>query len=196
MSIRNWFSRVTGLFQRRNNTSLDPQTYFLRILEDVQIEAQDEFDRNFERKAFFNEAWPETKWQNQNGSLLMRSGHLRSSINSSIQGDGIVFTSNLPYASIHNEGGKIQVTAQMKKFFWAKYYETKGNTASATSWNTQLAGQTAIWKAMALKSLGSHIKIEQRQFIGDHPMVDEFIKEIVDENMQQLEQDIANLFNR
>lgn len=170
--------------------------YFQQILIDVQTEAEDEFDRNFERKAFFDEAWPETKWQNQNGSLLMRSGHLRSSINSTIQGDGIVFTSNLPYASIHNEGGKIQVTQQMKKFFWAKHYETRGNTESATSWNTQLASQTAIWKAMALKPVDSTIEIEQRQFIGDHPMVDHFVKEVVDENMKQLEQDIANLFNR
>ena len=168
--------------------------YFQQILQDVQIEATDEFDKNFERKAFFDEQWNETKWQNQNGSLMMRSGNLRSSINSTIQGDGIVFTSNLPYASIHNEGGSIPVTAKMKKYFWAKYYENKTSVDMPNAWNTQIAGQAAIWKAMALKPIGSKIEIPQRQFIGDHPQVDDFIKDVVDENFQEIERDLFNLF--
>lgn len=168
--------------------------YFSQIIENVHIESADVFDRNFERKAFFDDMWPETRIQNQNGSLLLRSGQLRSSINSTIQGDGIVFTSNLPYASIHNEGGEIAVTPQMQKFFWAKYYENKTQADRPNAWNTQIANQAATWKAMALQPVGKKMKIEQRQFIGDHPYIDEIVKENTDEVMQQLEQDILNLF--
>ena len=38
--------------------------------------------------------------------------------------DGVRFSSYVPYAAIHNEGGKITVTGKMKKFFWAKFKET------------------------------------------------------------------------
>lgn len=168
--------------------------YFQQLLQDIQVETTEEFDRNFERKAFFDDMWPETRIQNQNGSLLLRSGQLRSSINSSIQGDGIVFTSNLPYASIHNEGGEIKVTPQMKKFFWAKYYESKTQADRPNAWNTQIASQAATWKAMALQPVGKRIKIEQRQFIGDHPYIDDIVKENADEVIQQIEQDILNQF--
>ncbi|MDK7376141.1 phage virion morphogenesis protein [Weeksella virosa] len=160
------------------------------------MESEREFDENFERKAFFDQAWPETKWQNRNGSLMMRTGQLRGSINSTIQGDGIVFTSSEAYASIHNEGGKIPVTATMKKFFWRQYYENRTSNTQSTAWNAHAAEQASIWKAMALKPVGSIINMPKRQFIGDHPQVDELIIDAVDNIMQEVEEDITNLFNQ
>lgn len=35
----------------------DIQKIIRNILNDVRVELSDEFDRNFERQAFFNEAW-------------------------------------------------------------------------------------------------------------------------------------------
>jgi len=35
----------------------------------------------------------------------------------------------VPYAQIHNEGGKIAVTPKMRKYFWAKYYENANRAA-------------------------------------------------------------------
>ncbi|WP_318546328.1 phage virion morphogenesis protein [Flavobacterium columnare] len=84
------------------------------------------FDRNFERKAFFNQKWPTTSMRNRRGSLMMRTGALRRSIRSNVQGSQIVWKSSLPYAAIHNEGGEIIVTEKMKKFFWAMYYKSSG----------------------------------------------------------------------
>jgi phage gpG-like protein len=50
----------------------------------------------------------------------------------------IVISANSPYAAIHQFGGTIRptipITSKMRKFFWARYYET---------------GQEN-WKAMAL----------------------------------------------
>lgn len=79
------------------------------------------------------------------------------------------------YAQIHNEGGEITVTEQMKAFFWAKYYETisKQNTNRRgeirnTKKNQELSEDATFWKNLALKPVGSKIFIPKRQFIGEN----------------------------
>lgn len=158
---------------------MDLQVFLQNILNDLRIDLKDEFDQNFQRKAFFDQAWPKTKMYNSRGSLMMRSGNLRSSIQARIEGEKLVFSSSQPYASIHNEGGEITVTAKMKKYFWAKYLEAGKQGIEADQ-----------WKAMALKKLGSKIKIEQRRFIGDHPEVYNSVKRAVDANLDDLNQTI------
>lgn len=110
--------------------------------------------------------------------LMMRSGKLRRSIKSRVQGDSIVFTSNMPYASLHNEGGEIKVTPQMKKYFWAMYYKS-------SSGGKRITQQAKQFKAIALKKAGSTITIEQRQFIGEHPQVIKAIEKIVSRNFSE-----------
>ncbi len=60
-------------------------TFFKAFVKDVKTELADEFDRNFERKAFFNESWPGTGIPNSKGSLMVRTGAMRRSIKSSIK---------------------------------------------------------------------------------------------------------------
>ena len=50
------------------------------IVEDVAVDLTQAFDRNFERKAFFDRSWKGTNHPNSRGSLLLRSGRLRKSI--------------------------------------------------------------------------------------------------------------------
>ena len=35
-----------------------------KILNDLRVELSDEFDRNFQRKAFFDQSWPPRKMRN------------------------------------------------------------------------------------------------------------------------------------
>ena len=170
------------------------ESFLQNILKDLRVELTDEFDRNFERKAFFDQAWPSTKYSPTRGSLLMRSGDLRGSIKSQVQGDSIHFTSSLPYATAHNEGATLAVTANMKKYFWAMYYrasgavtKTKGGKASTSQRNVRLTAEAAFFKSLALMKLGSKINIPQRQFIGHHPQVDAAVKQVVDENVKDLD---------
>ncbi|MGL4346488.1 MAG: hypothetical protein ACRCR9_00160 [Chitinophagaceae bacterium] len=67
----------------------------------MKTELDEEFDRNFEKKGFFS-----TKWQKSKAV----GGTLRKSIQSQINGNTITYTSSVPYANIHSNGGKIQVT--------------------------------------------------------------------------------------
>jgi len=164
------------------------------IVEDVAVDLTQEFDRNFERKAFFNKKWEETNYSNSRGSLLERSGKLRRSINKSNSGNSIRWRSSLPYAGIHNEGGEIEVTAKMKSYFWAMFYKANGavsysikkKAANNTQRNRKLSGEAAKWKAMALMKVGTIMTITQRQFIGWHPQVDRRIQLVVNHNMEQV----------
>jgi phage gpG-like protein len=151
------------------------QQLFNQLLKDIQIELDDEFDRNFERKAFFTTGWkPAIK--NSTGSLLLRTGALRSSLfPSRISGLSIKWTSSLAYADIHNCGGTITVTPKMKGFFWYRFRMATGGN------DKNLNAEALFWRAMALKPVGSVIIIPKRQFIGDHPVVHQSIRNVSDD---------------
>ncbi len=117
---------------------------------------------------------------------MLRSGKLRRSIRSKLTHNSIIFSSSMPYAAIHNEGGKIVVTEKMKRYFWAMYYKctnavklTKTGKASNNQRTRRLTEEAKQWRAMALKKTGSKIKIPKRQFIGHHPDVDRFGKRFI-----------------
>jgi phage gpG-like protein len=179
------------------------QDFIKNILSDLRVDLNDEFDRNFERKAFFDKSWNETSIPNKRGSLMMRTGKLRRSIKSRESKNELTWSSSLPYASLQNEGGEIVVTEKMKRFFWAMFYKsngavtkTKKGDARNNDRNKKLTAEAAIWKALALQKVGAKMKIKQRQFIGDHPQVRQRIEHVVDLNMKELEKEIFNKLKR
>lgn len=160
---------------------------FRKLMNNIKNDVFIEFDRNFERKAFFNTAWKSAK-RNTIGSLLNRTSALRKSMRAEISGNNINFTSSEPYANIHNSGGQITITAKMRKFFWYKYKIATGSMQTTNKGrlrnnarNRTLSSDAEFWKAMALKPVGSVIVIPKRQFIGDHPQVRSIVKERVDD---------------
>lgn len=165
----------------------------VRIFRDIEVELLDEFDQNFERHAFFSEAWQRRKSPIRPGrAILVDTGGLRSSIKSEIRENSIVFKSDLPYSAIHNEGGEIEVTAKMKKFFWHKYYESRGSfgrrkdgTLRKDKRTVQLSTEAEFWRLMALMKVGSAIKIPRRQFIGASPEVEKTVREIIEDNLNE-----------
>jgi len=156
------------------------KNFYKQILDDVAIELTDEFDKNFERKAFFDKAWRQTKLINRRGSLMMRTAQLRRSIQMRQGSQSISWRSSRIDASMHNEGGEITVTAKMKKYFWAMYMR-EGKTGI----------EAEQFKAMALKKVGSKMEITQRQFIGDHPEVRRAIERCVEHTFQEIEEYIT-----
>lgn len=144
--------------------AIDPQKLKKTLLSDIKVELTEEFDLNFERKAFFSDKWKPRSFPARRGSLLAVSNKLRGGIKSEVIENGVRFSSSVPYASAHNEGARITVTPKMKKYFWRQYITTKEE----------------VWKFMALKKVGSTIELPQRQFIGDGPdtarLIDTVIK--------------------
>ena len=171
----------------------DIQKIIRNILNDVRVELSDEFDRNFERQAFFNEAWQRRSSPTRpGGSILIDTGKLRQSISSRTTDSSITFCSTLPYAAIHNDGGEIKVTARMKRFFWHKYNEATGSFGRKKNGErrndkrtVQLSTEAEFWKHMALMKEGKSIKIPRRRFLGASPEVEQAVKDIIEENLTE-----------
>lgn len=174
------------------------QQVIRNILKDIKVELGDEFDRNFERQGFFSEKWQRRKSPTRpGGAILVDTGKLRRSIKSSSTSDSIVFSSDLPYASIHNEGGEIKVTHKMKAYFWHKYYEATGSfgrkkngEARKDKRTVQLSTEAGFWKLLALMKEGSSIKIPKRQFLGASPEVERAVRDIIEENLGEYFNDV------
>lgn len=164
-----------------------------RILTDIRVEMSDEFDRNFERQAFFSKAWQRRRSpQRPGGSILIDTGRLRGSIQSRTTENSITFYTNEPHAAIHNEGGEIVVTERMKRFFWWKYYSAVGSFGrkkDGSSRNNrrtvQLTDEAEFWRHMALMKVGKTIRIPRRQFLGSSPEVEKTLREIIEENLTE-----------
>lgn len=134
-------------------------------------------------------------------AILMGRGTLRNSITGTSNKNRAIVSSKLPYAAIHNDGGTINITPKMRRFFWAMYYKTmKGATSNAkTSLKTKkttyasssllkaskLYQDALPWKLLAMHK-GNTLKIPQRQFMYHSTelnskidrYIDKFIKSI------------------
>lgn len=139
------------------------------ILDDMRVELSDEFDKNFERKAFFTDKWKARKDPKANGSLLVVSGRMRRSIKGSVEGDGVRFTSDTSYATVHNEGGSGFVTVRQHQ---RKHYKTG--------------------KVYIVRSYQRRVNIPQRQFVGDGQRTQEIIRGVIDDNVKQFNASLSN----
>ena len=185
------------------------QSIIARILKDIQVEMSDEFDQNFEREAFFSEAWQRRKSPTRpGGHILVDTGRLRKSIRSEVSDNSIRFFTDLPYAEIHNEGGEIVVTEKMKRYFRHKFYDSIGGFVRKSTnrsprplsdggfyaWTStmQLSEEAEFWRFMALKKAGTTIKIPRRRFLGTSPEVEQAVRTIIEENLSGYIEDAIN----
>lgn len=174
-------------------TNKDVQKIIRNILNDIRVDMTDEFDRNFERQAFFSEAWQRRKSPTRpGGSILIDTGRLRQSIQSRTTENSIIFFTTEPYAAIHNDGGEIKVTAKMKRFFWYKYYSATGSFGRKKNGErrndkrtVQLSTEAEFWKFMALMKVGKSIRIPRRRFLGTSPEVEQTVRDIIEENITE-----------
>lgn len=120
----------------------------------IGVEALAAVHDNFQREAFLGDTQSDLWAKRRNpldqaAPILRRRGHLYDSITFRVQGDTVFLYVNLlqvPYAKIHNEGGKIPVTPKMRKYFWRQFKST----------------QEPFWSYMARASV---ITIPARKFL-------------------------------
>lgn len=177
--------------------------------------AKDHYQDNFRKSGFVNNGlrpWKKAKrlslggkdTASQYGTLLSSRNHMFSSIKY-MPGDYRVKVSDeLIYAPVHNWGGTVHptITAQMRRFAWAKYYQASGKAKKAATGkrkgkkkgsavnNKPQENQEALkWKRLALtKKKKLRIKIPQRQFIGES-------RELSEKIDRKMENEIRNILN-
>lgn len=165
-----------------NNTVPD----FLAMAKDLTANAQRYagsesvkfFKESFVKQGFTDssfKAWPKTTNPMAGKRTMYGKGILMQSVRKVEQNkQRIVVESDTDYSEIQNNGGTITVTAQMKRFFWAKYYELSGKVkktstgkVSRSKSNVKSSAKAEFCKRMALMKVGTKIKIPQRQFMGN-----------------------------
>lgn len=139
---------------------IDGEQLKRNILSDMRVELSEEFDKNFERKAFFSEKWKPRANPNYKGSLLIVTGTMRRSIKAQVKGNGVRFSSAVPYAAIHNEGGKGTKTVRQhtRTSRKGKQYTVRAHTRKFT--------------------------MPKRQFVGDGKRTQEIIRGVIADNLK------------
>ncbi len=138
-----------------------------KVVPDLVAETVVEYSKNrFTYKDWDGQRWKPVKHPVKKGSLLLRSSKLMNTIRPVIVNPKRVRiragSRKVPYAKAHNEGAilKPRVTPKMKKFAWAKYYQTKDPK----------------WKGLALtKKTRLTIVIPKRQFLGKSNRLNQII---------------------
>lgn len=158
------------------------------ILQDMRVKLADEFDRNFQRKAFFDRPWaPRQPRPKERGSLLLVSGKLRRSLKSHIRDTSVVFTSAMPYAAAHNEGvdGMLHVKAHRRRSYQA---------------TRLIRGKRGLRRARV--TISAHLvrdhymqqNLPARPFIGWHPRLGDYIRSIVKSQLESWMAEIKQEF--
>jgi phage gpG-like protein len=151
----------------------------------------------FFKQGFRNGGFTDTsliKWQKgykSAGATLVKGGHLRDSIQIISLSPQMVRVGSIGirYAKLHNEGGIMPLSAQQKKYFWAKYYELVGkNKTSKGNSRTGSAADLRSSQAMAYKrmALAKTLKFPKRQFIGESVELGNRIAKSVSNRFQTL----------
>jgi phage gpG-like protein len=151
---------------------LDGEQLKRNILSDMRVKLTEEFDKNFERKAFFTDKWKKRANPNAKGTLLMVTGTMRRSIKSEVRGNGVRFSSAVPYASIHNEGGTgtKPVKAHIRRGKKGKTHQVKAHMR--------------------------RFKMPQRQFIGDGKRTQEIIKGVISDNLKDFNVQLTRVLKK
>lgn len=172
---------------------------FKNIINDVSVELKRQIINNFKKESFYGQKWKSREPPAKHNILNKRGGTgLMGSIQVVPTGTSVRVSSNLPYAAIHNEGGKITVTAAMKKYFWAMHLKAKGGSEKYMRGKKKVAlsKEAENWKYMALMKVGSTITIPKRQFVGEHSEVKRMIEEVMNDNLKDVENYIKSKLKR
>lgn len=150
---------------------------------------------SFFKASFTNQGFTDgglVKWKQRNGGprnkgrgVLIDKGVLKRAVRikrADVKQAVIGVDAAVKYADIHNNGGEIQVTVKMRRFFWAMYYKHGGSHE-----DTKKDEVAQFWLRMALKK-DNTIKIPKRQFIGDSAT-------LTNKVTVYLEKEINKLFN-
>lgn len=152
------------------------QQFTDKTLKDIEVKATELFDRNFEQQGFFGTKWKDRKNGNNGRAILMGVGRLRRGLKSPTRNaNTIVWQFDAPYAKIHNQGGTISATQNVRSF-----------------------SRTINGKVQKVKAFSRtvNIKIPQRQFIGDNPQLRQAIELIVNRNAKKMIQDITDKYKK
>lgn len=156
---------------------------------------------NFRKSGYMSQKWEEPyrrklSFSGARGSylpLLSGTNHLMDSTDYEPGVGKVRIFNPVPYAEYHNDGATITVTAQMKRYFWARHIEARGGIKKLKSGKLSrnkksqaMSREAEFWRNMALKKVGSKIKIPKRKFFGIDPKLREEISNLINNELKRI----------
>lgn len=153
----------------------------LRMIQQAAGIALAFFKASFTNQGFTNQTL--VKWKNRvpgtpnnkGRAIETQRGILKRGLRikkATIDGAIVGMDDGIPYAEIQNFGGQIPITPQMRRFFWAMYYQAGGGKKGALSETAQFYFNMAITKE-------HFITIPARPFIGDSVTLENNIRNYI-----------------
>lgn len=149
------------------------QSFQVRLPDIIATESINATVDNFKDESFFGEKWKPRKDKKNTRKLLVKSGTLQRSPRIFVSQPGLVIIgTEVPYASIHNNGGTINRAARSETFVRNRYKTGKkgemfGGLGAFRKGTTPGAGQSykAYSTTMPMrKFLGPHPKLKKQMF--------------------------------
>lgn len=143
-----------------------------------RVESLKHFKDSFIKQGFNDsgfQPWKKSRHPFMGKRTLLNTNSLMNSIECTSQSvKRVLVETKKSYAETHNNGATITVTERMKKYFWWQYRihservqrTKKGNVYKGKA-NQSTNSKAEFCKAMALRKVGSKIKIPKRQFMGN-----------------------------
>ena len=157
----------TDLFNRLQR--LTQRTFLQRMVNEAGVIAVNFSNDRFRFKNWIDktaEKWQARKRPNR-GSLLLRTGRLKSSIRKIASGDYyVVVGTDVPYAQLHNEGGTVNKVAQVKAYtrkvvIRQRSVNRRGNAT------TRVIGS----KIVRAHNRKMNLTMPKRQFLGESELL-------------------------
>lgn len=173
-----------GIAQERVNKLILAKDRIIPVKVGVKVQAS--IRQNFRRGSFYGRPWEKPLRSKiglsgpDYGPLTSKDSHLMPSTYYIPLPGKVIIQNSLVYAPIHNYGGEITVTKRMKGFFWSRYRDAGGYNKG------KMSKEAEFWRNMAIKKVGSTIRIPQRQFMGDHPEVDRIVKDVIKKELTKV----------
>jgi len=151
-----------------------------RIPQLVGTEVVNSAINNFQTESYFGQKWPARQNKKNQKKLLVKNGFLWRSIRViKTTPTTVTIGSDLPYARIHNEGGKIARKARQAVITHKRY--TKGIKKGKTLFAKNNERANFSQKA----TIGAYtINMKQRQFLGAHPKLKAHLLKVVETELK------------
>lgn len=143
------------------------KTFSMKMTSEFGTVAVNFTKERFVRKDWFNqvhETWKPRKRRDR-GSLMVRTGRLKRSIRKISSGDGyVIIGSDVPYAAIHNEGGKTT-----KSVYVSAHTRRKTRHAISAKTGKKLKKKVDSGDVIRVKShvRKMNLTVPQRKFMGE-----------------------------
>ncbi|HRY33411.1 MAG TPA: phage virion morphogenesis protein [Bacteroidales bacterium] len=190
-----------------DKASKEVRKLYARVLPiKIASEAEQHFKNSFRNQGFTDsqlKPWKRTKSGkrstfNRSVGVLIQSGNLKRSIRTVQKRDGVIVITagnqHVPYAKIHNEGGRITRTVTVRQHKRRIVTTSRIRSTSLATRRTTARKQRVVTGFCTVRSHARKMNtaIPKRQFMGESRMLNDTINRVIIREINALERDLFN----